>query len=51
MRPVLPLASMVAPETGHITQLCVTPQAQGSGSGRELLQRSMDALYRHGAKR
>ena len=45
------LASMVAPENGHITQLCVTPQAQGSGLGRELLHRSMDALYRHGAKR
>jgi ribosomal protein S18 acetylase RimI-like enzyme len=45
------LASMVAPETGHVTQLCVTPQAQGSGLGRELLERSMDALYRHGAKR
>ncbi|HYA16339.1 MAG TPA: GNAT family N-acetyltransferase [Bryobacteraceae bacterium] len=45
------LASMVAPRTGHITQLCVTPQAQGTGLGRELLQRSMDALYRHGAQR
>jgi ribosomal protein S18 acetylase RimI-like enzyme len=45
------LVSFVGPETGHITQLCVTPQSQGKGLGRELLIRAMDALYRNGAKR
>ena len=45
------LASFVGPETEHITQLCVTPQSQGSGLGRELLLRSMEALRQAGAKR
>jgi ribosomal protein S18 acetylase RimI-like enzyme len=45
------LTSFVGPETGHITQLCVAPDAQGLGLGRELLLRAMDALRRAGAKR
>jgi ribosomal protein S18 acetylase RimI-like enzyme len=45
------LASFIGPETGHITQLGVIPQAQGQGLGRELLVRAMDALYSQGAKR
>jgi ribosomal protein S18 acetylase RimI-like enzyme len=45
------LVSFVAPQTGHVTQLCVTPQSQGSGLGRELLRRAMHALYLNGAKR
>jgi ribosomal protein S18 acetylase RimI-like enzyme len=45
------LASFVGPRTGHITQLCVTPQAQGYGLGRVLLVRAMEALRRHGAER
>jgi ribosomal protein S18 acetylase RimI-like enzyme len=45
------LTSFVGPETGHITQLGVIPQAQGQGLGRELLVRAMDALYKNGAKR
>lgn len=35
------LASLVAPESGHITQICVTPEMQGSGVGHELLRQSL----------
>lgn len=45
------LSSFVAPEVGHITQLCVTPAAQGTGLGYDLLRRAVDALRRAGAKR
>jgi ribosomal protein S18 acetylase RimI-like enzyme len=42
------LSSMVGPETGHITQICVSPQVRGTGIGYELLRRSMNALAEHG---
>jgi ribosomal protein S18 acetylase RimI-like enzyme len=45
------LTSFVAPRVGHITQLCVTPDAQGSGLGRELLTRANAQLRAGGAKR
>ncbi len=35
------MASLVAPESGHITQICVLPELHGSGLGRELLRRSL----------
>lgn len=38
------LASLVAPNVGHITQLCVAPSFQGRGLGYELLRGSMEAL-------
>ncbi len=38
------LASVVCRGVGHITQICVAPQAQGKGLGRELLRQSTDAL-------
>jgi len=38
------LASMVAPECGHITQICVSPGARGTGIGHELLRQSLLAL-------
>ena len=38
------LASLVAPDAGHVTQLCVAPQFRGRGIGRELLRRSRLAL-------
>lgn len=45
------LASMVAPDCGHITQVCVTPWARGSGVGYELLRHSLNALALGGARR
>jgi ribosomal protein S18 acetylase RimI-like enzyme len=45
------LVSFVSPEVGHITQLCVTPQARGAGLGYELLRQAVLALRAHGAKR
>ena len=42
------LSSLVGPETGHITQICVTPKVRGTGAGYELLRRSMMALAAHG---
>jgi ribosomal protein S18 acetylase RimI-like enzyme len=38
------LASLVAPDCGHITQICVSDSARGSGVGYELLRRSLMAL-------
>lgn len=45
------LASLVAAETGHITQICVAPSHQGQGIGYELLRRSLTALAAHGCRR
>src|SRR5438105_11168546 len=42
------LASIVAPDTGHITQICVTPQARGTGAGHELLRQSLTTLREMG---
>ena len=38
------LASLVAPECGHITQICVSPQVKGTGIGHELLRQSLTTL-------
>lgn len=45
------LASIVAPGSGHITQVCVTPRHRGSGLGYELLRRSMVTLAAHGCNK
>ena len=45
------LASLVAPDAGHVTQICVVPERQGSGLGRELLRRSLAALAEAGCRR
>jgi ribosomal protein S18 acetylase RimI-like enzyme len=45
------LSSLVGPETGHITQLCVAPAAQGQGLGRALLGRALFGLRARGLKR
>jgi len=45
------LSSFVSETAGHITQLCVTPQAKGRGLGYELLRRSVIGLRAHGARR
>jgi ribosomal protein S18 acetylase RimI-like enzyme len=44
------LASMVAPEVGHITQVCVAPTHQGKGIGYELLRRSLTAFAAQGCR-
>jgi ribosomal protein S18 acetylase RimI-like enzyme len=38
------LSSLIGPQTGHITQICVAPAAQGTGLGYELLRRALEAL-------
>ncbi len=45
------LVSFVGDETGHITQLCVTPAARGRGLGYELLRQAVAVLRMNGAKR
>jgi ribosomal protein S18 acetylase RimI-like enzyme len=45
------LTSFVGPETGHITQVCVAPRAQGTGLGYELMSQGIAALREAGAKR
>ena len=42
------LASAVAADTGHITQVCVLPETRGKGLGYELLRRAMITLRQHG---
>lgn len=44
------LASLVAPNTGHITQLCVAPSHKGTGVGYEMLRRSLQALVANGCE-
>ncbi|HVO98860.1 MAG TPA: GNAT family N-acetyltransferase [Bryobacteraceae bacterium] len=44
------LASLVAADVGHVTQVCVAPSYQGIGLGYELMRRSMEALARHGCR-
>jgi len=40
----LSLASLVSPESGHITQICVSPAVRGTGIGHSLLLQSLLAL-------
>jgi len=47
----LSLASLVASDIGHITQICVAPEYKGQGLGYELLRRSMDAMRAHGCRK
>jgi ribosomal protein S18 acetylase RimI-like enzyme len=42
------LASLVAADVGHITQVCVAPSHKGIGLGYELMRRSLLALAAHG---
>ncbi|MCX6625306.1 MAG: GNAT family N-acetyltransferase, partial [Acidobacteria bacterium] len=44
------LASIVAPRSGHITQICVDAELHGSGIGYELMRRSLQALQSHGCR-
>lgn len=45
------LTSFVGNETGHITQLCVTPAFRATGLGYELLREAVGVLRANGAKR
>jgi len=42
------LASIVAPNCGHITQICVSPAVRGKGVGYELLRQSLTTLQNVG---
>ena len=42
------LASLVTPETGHVTQICVSPAVRGTGIGHELLRQSLTTLREMG---
>jgi ribosomal protein S18 acetylase RimI-like enzyme len=44
------LASLVASDCGHITQICVAKGEQGTGLGYELMRQSMVALTAHGCR-
>ncbi len=44
------LTSLVAPECGHITQICVSPAVRGTGIGHELLRQSLTALRDMGCR-
>jgi ribosomal protein S18 acetylase RimI-like enzyme len=45
------LASLVGPAMGHITQICVSPQARGRRLGFRLLDSSLHHLQRLGCRR
>jgi ribosomal protein S18 acetylase RimI-like enzyme len=44
------LASLVAPESGHLTQICVLPEYRGAGIGRALIARSLARLGEMGCR-
>ena len=45
------LASLVAPDVGHITQVCVAPADRGTGLGYELMRQSLGALAVQGCRK
>jgi len=45
------LASLVASDVGHITQICVVRSVRGRGAGAELLRRSLAALLQYGCRK
>jgi ribosomal protein S18 acetylase RimI-like enzyme len=45
------LASVVSPDVGHITQICVNPEFRGLSVGYELLRRSLQALANRGCRK
>lgn len=44
------LASLVAPECGHLTQICVSPAVRGTGIGHALLRQSLLTLRDMGCR-
>ena len=47
----LVLASRVASDTGHVTQVCVAPEWKGRGAGYELMRATLTALAGMGCER
>lgn len=47
----LSLTSLVGPDAGHITQICVAPEVRGTGVGYELLRRSLLTLQENGCRK
>lgn len=45
------LASLVQADVGHVTQVCVSKAARGTGAGYELIRKSLEALVRHGCRK
>jgi ribosomal protein S18 acetylase RimI-like enzyme len=45
------LSSLVAYDVGHVTQVCVAPEARGLGIGYELMRRSLGTLAAAGCRR
>jgi ribosomal protein S18 acetylase RimI-like enzyme len=45
------LASLVAHDSGHITQICAARKAQGQGLGYELLRQSLELLAQSGVNK
>jgi ribosomal protein S18 acetylase RimI-like enzyme len=44
------MASLLGPDAGHITQICVSPTSRGEGIGREVLARSLRSLQAAGCR-
>jgi ribosomal protein S18 acetylase RimI-like enzyme len=45
------LASLVQADVGHVTQVCVSKTARGTGVGYELIRKSLESLARHGCRK
>jgi ribosomal protein S18 acetylase RimI-like enzyme len=45
------LASLVHADVGHITQVCVSKAARGTGLGYELIRRSLQSFAAHGCRK
>lgn len=45
------LASAVAADTGHITQVCVSPEVRSRGLGYELIRRALLTMREHGCEK
>src|SRR5581483_120224 len=45
------LASLVCADVGHITQVCVSKAARGTGAGYELIRKSLESLTNHGCRK
>jgi ribosomal protein S18 acetylase RimI-like enzyme len=45
------LCSLVAPDVGHVTQICVSPRAQGTGVGYHLLRQTLLTLAEYGCQK